>query len=592
MARVNQLMNRPSRTGDERRGCMRGARLTRDFGSVDRRTPFRPEVRCATRATAAHAQRRWRQFDTNTQIYDFSHLAAVFGPRVRSVRPGEWKRWWLAGVLSPVLALAVGVPPAAADGNPPAGTPAIAFDFNGDGYADLAAGSEYRKVNGHEYAGSVHVIYGSPPGLRSSHSQFLTQDSPGIKGRAQDWAFFGQSITSGDFDGDGYADLATRASDDVLIVYGGPRGLTSRDGMVKPRKIGPGHFSLNGPPLAAANFDGDGFSELVVANPGNETEYGGVGVYRGSRTGISNRNTLILHRDTPGVPGERFSDDFFGQHVTVGDVTGDRHPDLMVTSDEESGSGTMFLFRGSPSGVTVAGNTVLSAEAVLGRPYGSFGADSALAVADFDSDGFGDLVVGQPGLCYREPREYGCGAVLIFAGSASGFSPQRRQIWDQDSPGVPGKTEPGDEFGYTVGVGDLNNDGNPDLAIGAPSEDLGPIRDSGAITVMYGSPQGLSAKGAQLWSQASRKVKGTPLREELIGGGPIRILDYGKSRHADLAVHNPADIKVRRGDSIGSINVLYGSRAGVTRIDQLWHSNSLGLAGRTREPGGFGGQCC
>ena len=42
--------------------------------------------------------------------------------------------------------------------------------------------------------------------------------------------------------------------------------------MIKPRKIGPGHFSLNGPPLAAADFDRDGFSELVIANPGNETE--------------------------------------------------------------------------------------------------------------------------------------------------------------------------------------------------------------------------------------------------------------------------------------------------------------------------------
>ncbi len=501
------------------------------------------------------------------------------------MRSGEWKQWWLVGVLSPVLALTLGVPPAAADGNPPAGAPAAAFDFNGDGFADLAAGSEYRKVNGHEYAGSIHVIYGSPQGLRSSASQFLTQDSPGIKGRAQDWAFFGQSITSGDFDGDGYADLASRAGSNVLIVYGGPQGLTSRDLMIKPRKIGPGHFSLNGPPLAAADFDRDGFSELVIANPGNETEYGGVGVYRGSHTGISNRSTLILHRDTPGVPGERFSDDFFGDEVAVGDVTGDRYSDLVVASDEETGGGTVYVFRGSPTGVIVAGNMMLTAE------VGS-GADTPLAVADFDSDGFGDLVIGQPGLCYRKPTSTDCGAVTVYPGSASGFHPQRQEIWDQDSAGVPGKTEPGDQFGQTVGVGDLNNDGNPDLAIGAPSEDLGPIRDSGAVNVVYGTHHGLSAAGAQLLSQASRRVKGTPKREESIGGGPIRILDYGTSRHADLAIHNPSDIQVRRGSSIGSINVLYGSKEGVTRIDQLWHSNSPGLVGRTRKPGGFGGECC
>ena len=519
-----------------------------------------------------------------------------FGPRLSRVHPSKRRRWWFAGVLSPVLALTLGVQSVAADGASPSIIPSAAFDFNGDGYADLAAGSAERWVNGHEHAGAVDVTYGSPDGLGSSNSQFLTQDSPGIKGRAQDGAFFGQSMTSGDFDGDGYADLATRANNDVVIIYGGPRGLTSRNSVVKPRKIGPGEFDLNGPGLAAADFDGDGFSELVVANSGNETEYGGVGVYRGSPTGISTRKPLILHRDTPGVPGQRFFDDFFGDAVAVGDVTGDGYPDLVVASDEEIRGGSIHLFRGSRTGVTVAGTTMLKAEAVLGRPYFSFGQGNVLAVADFDRDGFGDLVVGDPGLCYREPKEDECGAVLVFSGSASGFHPQPRQIWDADSPGLPGKSDPGDQFGTRVGVGDLNDDGNPDLAIGAPYDDVGRIRDAGAVTVVYGTRRGLKAQGAQLWSQASAKIKGTPQREDLVGGGPIRILDYDKDGHADLAIHSPADMQVRRGDLIvgarGSINVLYGSRTGVTRHDQLWHSNSLGLVARTREPGGFGGQCC
>ena len=494
-----------------------------------------------------------------------------------------------------MLVLVLGVPPAAAD-TKGGGTPATAFDVNGDGYADLAAGSANRRVNGHEYAGSLHVVYGSSTGLRSAHSQHLTQDSPGIKGRAQGWAFLGQSITSGDFDGDGYADLATRAASDVLVVYGSRRGLSGRDQLLKPRKIGPGFFGLTGPPMATADFDLDGFSDLVVANSGNETEFGGVGIYRGSRTGLSKRAAVILHRDTPGVPGKRFFDDFFGVSIAVGDVTGDGHPDLAVNSDEETGGNSVFLFRGSRAGIATTEITVLRPEAPAGRPYEyAVGQDSQLAIADFDADGNGDLAVGNPDPCHRGPQQGGCGAVLTFAGSAAGFDPTSLRVWDQDSVGVPDRSEPGDAFGDGLGVGDVNRDGNLDLVVGAPRENLGPHRDVGAVTVLYGTREGLSGTGAQLWSQASPKIKGVPHDDEMFGYGPIRVLDFGKSRHADLAVHSPDDLQVRRGDHIesrGSINVLYGSATGVTTTDQLWHPHSPGLAGRTKQGGGFGGDCC
>jgi hypothetical protein len=71
----------------------------------------------------------------------------------------------------------------------------------GTGFADLAAGIPNRSVAGAEYAGAIGIVYGSSGGLSSFHSQFLTQDSPGIEGRARGWAFFGLSMTSGDFDG-------------------------------------------------------------------------------------------------------------------------------------------------------------------------------------------------------------------------------------------------------------------------------------------------------------------------------------------------------------------------------------------------------
>ncbi len=108
-------------------------------------------------------------------------------------------------------------------------------DFDGDGYADLAVGSPFEGVNGRKAAGAVNVIYGGPAGLSASGNQFWHQDSPGIKNEAEKGDRFGMSLTTGDFDGDGFTDLAVAApmedtkgvpsSGAVNVIYGSPTGL-------------------------------------------------------------------------------------------------------------------------------------------------------------------------------------------------------------------------------------------------------------------------------------------------------------------------------------------------------------------------------
>jgi hypothetical protein len=497
---------------------------------------------------------------------------------------------WVACVLLAVSLAVVAISPADADGNPSKRSPALAFDFNGDGFADLAAGIPNRSVAGAEYAGAIGIVYGSSGGLSSFHSQFLTQDSPGIKGRAHGWAFFGLSTTSGDFDGDGYADLAIQAAEDVLVVFGGRHGLTTRDRLLRVGRFGLSTFGLGTPPLATGDFDGDGLSDLVVSSPGGEDESGAIVVFPGSSTGISTQNARRITRDTRGVPGNRFPDDHFGAAIAVGDVTGDGYDDLTVTSEEDEAPGTIHLFPGSPFGVDATGDSVLQTGAVLNTPYGVH-AGEPLAVADFDSDGFGDLVVGTPNDCYRDPHD-DCGAVVIFSGSVAGISTRNRQIWDQDSPGVPGAAEPIDQFGSTVAVGDLNGDSHADLAIGVPSEGLGKVRRAGAVNILYGSRTGLTGTGAQFWSQRSFHIKGVPIHDDSFSSGLIRILNFGKGSQPDLAVHSPDDRLKRPDEPSGSVNVFYSTSGGITRADQLWHSNSAGMAGRAQVGEDFGGNCC
>jgi hypothetical protein len=255
--------------------------------------------------------------------------------------------------------------------------------------------------------------------------------------------------------------------------------------------------------------------------------------------------------------------------------------------------GTIHLLPGSPFGVDATKDLVLQTGAVLRPPDGLHVGEATLAVADFDSDGFGDLVVGTPNGCYRDAHQSACGAVVIIPGSAAGFSTRTRQIWDQDSPGVPGTAETGDGFGSTVAVGDLNGDHHPDLAIGVPNESLGKVRRAGAVNILYGSATGLTGTGAQFWSQRSFHIKGVPVRDDSFSSGFIRILNFGKGSQPDLAVHSPEDhLNGTDKAGAGTVNVFYSSARGVTRADQLWHQNSPGVVGRTRAAGGFGGYCC
>jgi hypothetical protein len=81
-------------------------------------------------------------------------------------------------------------------------------DFNDDGYDDLAIGTPGASDAGPSASGSVHIIYGSSTGLTDSGDQLWNQDTSGIEGAAGASDQFGSSLAVGDFNCDGYDDLA------------------------------------------------------------------------------------------------------------------------------------------------------------------------------------------------------------------------------------------------------------------------------------------------------------------------------------------------------------------------------------------------
>lgn len=121
---------------------------------------------------------------------------------------------------------------------------------------------------------------------------------------------------------------------------------------------------------------------------------------------------------------------------------------------------------------------------LLDDPAVDDGFGSALAVGDFDRDGYDDLAVGVPGedVDYVTLEE-DAGAVNVLYGEAHGLSCERSQFWTQNSG-----AESGDRFGHALTAGDLlHRDGRDDLAIGAPYDEA----NVGSVTLVLGCDSGL-----------------------------------------------------------------------------------------------------
>lgn len=466
-------------------------------------------------------------------------------------------------------------------------------DVNGDGLAEVAVG----EPGNHMGAGSVHVFYGHATGLVTDKlgtaldDQYFTKATAGVPGTEEPDTSFGRSTVFGDFNGDRCADLAVGSGDDITILYGSTRGIVTTGAQrlvphdllgstakIKPRGVWD---------LEVADLDDDGVDDLALGAGNTQVNggYGAVVIMFGDPSGLNKGATKaeMVNRDTPGVPGKADdSFDAFGGDLTSGDFNGNGKAELAVFTGDAS---VQTLERGAKGW----GNTQ---PAPIGPSMAGFSTDPSwkyypwvLAAGDVNGDGRSDLALGDPNygcqVCESDEEGEGEGAVLILFGAPKGLTLTGQQLWQQDSPGMDDPTDDDSIFGSELAMGHLDDGPTDDLAIGSPL--VYSVRPTlgGSVTVLLGSPNGLTTAGLG-GARVQQNTKGVGGADESGDhfGGSLTIAAVQSRQRGNLIIGVPYEA-IGKVESAGAITQLAATAAGPSGIgSRTYNAGSKGVKGK------------
>ncbi|QPP08325.1 esterase [Streptomyces bathyalis] len=409
-------------------------------------------------------------------------------------------------------------------------------DYDGNGFDDVLTGAPGATVGGASGAGYVTVQYSSSSGLSTTKKTVLNQNTSGVPGGAEAGDGFGRAVASGDLDNDGYDDAIVGIPGEDLaglsdaggatVFWGSSTGLHGSDStwLENPEQ-----------PRAGANF-GRAIEAARYFAPDPADPDANL---RDSIAVLEN-DTLLFFTNPPGATQLKLADKGVQaldiapaesglalRSLSHGNYNEDSWADLAisgVTTGDQPGVGATQVLHGAPD-VEELGDG------------GTFEGGPAATSGDFNHDGQDDLAIGDTG---SGSSLGGSVSVYLGQGDLSGLGPEPSQTWTQDSPGVPGKAEAGDRWGAEMSAGDTNGDGRPDLAVGAPGEDIGSTSDAGAVWTLRGGTGGLTATGARSFDQNHSDIPGVAEASDR-WGGQVRLIDANSDGLFGLLASAPGE---------------------------------------------------
>lgn len=392
----------------------------------------------------------------------------------------------------------------------------------------------------------------------------------------------GYQIAAGDFNGDGFGDVAASApfksvgglggAGTVYVYFGGPDGLATTPGVIIEGDQAGGQFGTG---LTAIRWNDDAIDDLAVGAPFANTGQGLVAVFHGgdnleSLLGAGHADLLIFSSD---APGNWFEASGLGFALTRARFDGDARDDLVISAPGGGGGngGVVVLYGGSAptnsmvlDSRTAAGSGDARAVVLQDPDPGSiFGSDPGAFFGQYvfplgRTQGLADID-DDIGVAYTEKN-----AAVVFRGRAQPASPGVALATFDPARDLEIQRTSSDDtssrFGTSMGTIDVNNDGVRDIVVGIWRD----LANLGRIEIYRGNSVGVR-------NASTIRLRSITPGTELCGASGCGLGSAIVNNAAGLV---DPDVN---GDGVEDLIVVGGMDAGGVRL-LVWFGGSLPAA--------------